>query len=40
MKNNNWGEMPESIITSSKRKIGKTEILQKIIELNNLFQNI
>ncbi len=36
----NWAKIPETIITSSKKKIGKNQILQKIIELNTLFQNI
>jgi|TARA_Y100000994_G_C15655789_1_gene427336 GTP-binding protein len=40
MQNNNWGKMPETIVTSSKKNIGKTDILNRIKELNKLFQNI
>ena len=40
MKRENWGEIPETIITSSKKRVGKDEILNTIMGLNNLFQNI
>ena len=40
MQNNHWEKIPETIITSSKKNIGKTEVLNKIKELNHLFQNI
>ncbi|MBL32099.1 MAG: YihA family ribosome biogenesis GTP-binding protein [Flavobacteriales bacterium] len=40
MNDNSWGKIPESITTSSKKRIGKDEILQKIIQLNTLFQNM
>jgi len=36
----NWAKMPETIITSSIKKIGNNEILTKVLELNKLFQNI
>ena len=37
---NNWEKLPETIITSSVKNIGKIEMLNKIYELNKLFQNI
>ena len=40
MLKNNWAKMPETIITSSKKKIGKNDILEKIYTLNKLFQNL
>ena len=40
MKTNNWGKIPETIITSSSKKLGRKEILDKILKLNKLFQNI
>ncbi|MBF25672.1 MAG: YihA family ribosome biogenesis GTP-binding protein [Flavobacteriales bacterium] len=40
MKENHWAKIPETIITSSKNKTGKKEILAKINELNLFFQNI
>ncbi len=40
MKEQNWSRIPETIITSSNKKNGKIEILEKINELNILFQNI
>ena len=40
MVNQNWENIPETIITSSKKNIGQKEIINKIIELNKLFQNI
>jgi len=40
MQNNYWENIPETIITSSKKNVGKTQVLNKIQELNNLFQNI
>ena len=40
MKQNQWGKIPETIVTSSKKKIGKDLIISKIKEVNNLFQNI
>ena len=40
MKTNNWGEIPETIITSSSKKLGRKEILDTILKLNKLFQNI
>jgi len=40
MKDNNWSKIPETIITSSIKKIGQNAILKKIIELNKLFQNL
>ena len=40
MKKNYWEQIPETIITSSKKNIGKSEVLNRIKELNNLFQNI
>ena len=40
MRINNWNQIPETIITSSIKKIGHDKILNKIIELNNLFQDI
>ena len=39
MKTNNWGEIPETI-TSSSKKLGRKEILDTILKLNKLFQNI
>jgi len=39
MVQNNWGKMPDTIITSSKSQIGKDIILNKIKELNELFLN-
>ena len=39
MKQNNWNKIPETIITSSKNKIGKTDILQTIEKLNNQYFN-
>ncbi len=40
MKTNNWAKIPETIITSSSKKIGRQEILNTILKLNKLFQNI
>ena len=40
MKTNHWEKVPESIVTSSVQRFGKDEILNKIIALNELFQNI
>ncbi len=40
MRKNHWDKLPESIVSSSKKKTGKTEVLKKITELNKLFQNI
>ena len=40
MKTNNWGKIPETIITSSSKKLGRKEILDTILKLNKLFQNI
>ena len=40
MKQQQWGNMPETIVTSSKKKIGKDLIISKIEEINNLFQNL
>ncbi len=40
MKEHNWGKLPETIITSSIKRIGNNEIEAKINELNKLFQNI
>jgi len=40
MKTNNWAKIPETIVTSSKKNIGNTDVLKKILELNKLFQNI
>ena len=37
---NNWDKLPETIITSSVKNIGKIEMLNKIYEVNKLFQNI
>ncbi|MAQ47843.1 MAG: YihA family ribosome biogenesis GTP-binding protein [Flavobacteriales bacterium] len=37
MKQKNWNKVPETIITSSKNKIGKKEIVQKIEQLNNQY---
>ena len=34
---NNWENIPETIITSSKSKVGKNLIIKKIEELNKLF---
>jgi GTP-binding protein len=35
-----WEKIPETLITSSKNKDGRNNVLNKIIELNKLFQNI
>tara|TARA_B100000700_G_scaffold330482_1_gene456940 strand:+ start:2399 stop:3004 length:606 start_codon:yes stop_codon:yes gene_type:complete len=40
MRQENWEKIPETIVTSSKKNMGQDEILNKISELNNLFQNI
>ena len=40
MQNNYWEKIPETIVTSSKKNIGKNQVLNRIQELNNLFQNI
>lgn len=40
MNDNCWNKVPESITTSSKKRIGKDEILEKIIQMNTLFQNM
>ncbi len=40
MQNNHWEKIPETIVTSSKKNIGKTKVLNRIKELNSLFQNI
>ena len=40
MKTNNWERIPETIITSSSKKLGRKEILDTILKLNKLFQNI
>ena len=39
MKANNWVKIPETIITSSKSKIGKKEIIQKIEKLNREYSS-
>ena len=40
MTENNWTKIPETIITSSKDKIGKKEILQKIQQLNKEYSSL
>ena len=40
MQNNYWENIPDTIVTSAKKNIGKNEVLNKIEELNQLFQNI
>tara|TARA_B100002052_G_scaffold295480_1_gene322085 strand:- start:977 stop:1582 length:606 start_codon:yes stop_codon:yes gene_type:complete len=40
MQNNHWEKIPETIVTSSKKNIGKMKVLNRIKELNSLFQNI
>tara|TARA_B100001250_G_C19605468_1_gene702546 strand:+ start:285 stop:890 length:606 start_codon:yes stop_codon:yes gene_type:complete len=40
MRIEHWAKIPETIITSSKKNIGNNDVLKKIIELNELFQNI
>lgn len=40
MQNNYWEKIPETIVTSSKKNVGKNQVLNRIQELNNLFQNI
>lgn len=40
MKESNWETIPETIVTSSKKKVGEGDILSKIINLNELFQNV
>ena len=40
MTQKNWEKIPETIITSSKSKVGKKLIIQKIKELNKLFLNL
>jgi len=40
MTENNWTKIPETIITSSKNKIGKKEILQKIQQLNTEYSSL
>ena len=40
MTTNNWAKIPETITTSSSKKIGRQEILNTILKLNKLFQNI
>ncbi len=40
MQQNQWGQIPETIVTSSKKKIGKDLIVSKIKEINNLFQDL
>ena len=35
-----WSKIPETIVTSSKNKLGRQNMLNRIFELNNLFQNI
>ena len=40
MMSNHWAKLPETIITSSKKNIGKGEIMNKINDVNKLFQNI
>ena len=37
MKANNWIQMPETIVTSSKNKMGTKDILQKIAKLNTKY---
>lgn len=37
---NNWAKIPETITTSSKKKIGRKEMLEKINETNILFKNL
>ena len=37
---NNWGKIPDSITTSSKKKIGRDKILEHIFKLNKLFQDL
>tara|TARA_S200000501_G_scaffold378061_1_gene438917 strand:+ start:249 stop:893 length:645 start_codon:yes stop_codon:yes gene_type:complete len=39
MKQNNWVSIPETIVTSSKNKIGINEVLTKIEKLNNQYFN-
>ena len=40
MLNKNWGQIPETIVTSSIKKVGRENLLKKIEELNKLFQNL
>ena len=40
LKQGNWKNVPETIISSAKKNIGNPEILKKIQELNILFQHI
>ena len=39
MKQNNWASIPETIVTSSKNKIGIKEVLTKIEKLNTQYFN-
>lgn len=39
MKQNNWASIPETIVTSSKNKIGIKDVLTKIEELNTQYFN-
>ena len=40
MKKSHWETIPESIVTSSVKKIGGNDILKNIQKINHLFQNI
>ena len=40
MERENWNKIPDTIVTSSKKKSGRNEILKRILELNKLFQDI
>ncbi|MAZ55594.1 MAG: YihA family ribosome biogenesis GTP-binding protein [Flavobacteriales bacterium] len=40
MNKNHWETIPESIVTSSTKMIGKKDILKNIQKINNLFNNI
>ena len=40
MKNNHWETIPESIVTSAVKKIGRDDVLKNITKINQLFQDI
>jgi len=40
MKQSHWETIPETIVTSSVKRVGKNDILKNIQKINNLFQNI
>ena len=40
MKESHWETIPETIVTSSVKRVGKNDILKNIQKINNLFQNI